>query len=179
VSVIDLWLPILVTAIVTHVYSTLAWTALPHHKPEWIKIPDEDAAYPALEKIPPGQYVFPHASCQKDFQSEAFQGKQKSRNGMLVIWNGPVHMGKAILQTLLTYIVVAFVIGYLASIGLTRGAEFMKVLQFVTTAGLLAHIAAKFPFVCWFRRRIVMEVLDGVIFALLTGVIFAALWPQG
>ena len=123
-SVFDLWLPILVTAIATHVYGTLAWTALPHHKPEWTKIPDEDGAYPALEKIPAGQYIFPHASCQKDLQEEAFQRKMKSRNGML------------------------------------------------------AHIAAKFPFVCWFRRRIAMEVLDGVIFALLTGVIFAALWPK-
>jgi hypothetical protein len=177
-NITELWLPIVVTGVATHVYSTLAWTALPHHKPEWVKMPDEDAAYPALENIPPGQYIFPHASCQKDFQEANFQRKLKSRNGMLVIWPKPVHMGKAIGQTLLTYLVVAFVIGYLASIGLPKGAEFMKVLQFVTTAGLLAHIAAKFPFVFWFRRRIAMDVLDGVIFALLTGVIFAALWPK-
>jgi hypothetical protein len=177
-SVFDLWLPILVTGIVTHVYSMLAWTVLPHHKPEWNKIPDEDAAYPTLEKIPPGQYVFPHASCQKDMQAESFKRKLGIRNGMLVIWTGPTQMGKAIGQTFITYFVIAFLIGYLASIGVSRGAEFVKVVQFATTAGLLAHIAAKFPFVFWFRRRIIMDVLDGVIFAVLTGVIFAALWPK-
>ena len=33
-SVFDLWLPILLAGLATHVFSTLAWTVLPHHKPE-------------------------------------------------------------------------------------------------------------------------------------------------
>jgi hypothetical protein len=177
-SVIELWMPIVATGIATHIYSTLAWTVLPHHKPEWTKLPEEDETYQTLERIPAGQYVFPHASSQQDMQTESFQKKMKSRSGMLVIWPSPTNMGKAIIQTLVSYLVVAFVIGYLASISLSKGAEFMKVMQFTMTAGLLAHIAAKFPFVFWFRRRIIMDVLDGVIFALITGAIFAALWPK-
>lgn len=141
-------------------------------------MPNEDGVYPTLESIPTGQYVFPHASCQKEMDTEEFKRKQASRNGMLIVWPGPTQMGKAIGLTLVTYFVIAFIIGYLASIGVDRGAEFMKVMQFATTAGLLAHIAAKFPFVLWFRRRILMDVLDGVIFAILTGVIFALLWPK-
>ena len=33
-TVYQLWLPIVATGVATRVWSTLAWTILPHHKPE-------------------------------------------------------------------------------------------------------------------------------------------------
>ena len=75
------------------------------------------------------------------------------------------------------FFVAAFVIAYLASLGLSRGASFLDVFRFVTTAGLLTHCAGQFPGVFWFRRRVAMDLLDGVAYAVATGLIFAALWP--
>ncbi len=178
-SVFELWLPILATGIATHLLSTLAWTVLPHHTPEWTKLPNEDDLYKTLEnKASPGQYIFPFAEDSQTMKTEAFSRRKNSLSGMLIIWPTPTNMGKAIGLTLTSFLVIAFVVGYLASIGLPRGAEFMKVFQFVTTAGLLAHVSAKFPFVFWFRRKIMMDVLDGVVYALVSGLIFAALWPK-
>lgn len=178
-SVMELWLPIVATGLATHVLSTLAWTVLPHHKPEWQKLPNEDDFHKALEgNIPAGQYVFPYATDGETMKSDGYQRKVKSCSGMLIIWPTPSHMGKAIGLTLVSFFVIAFVIAYLASLALPKGAEFMKVVQFVTTAGLLAHLAAKFPFVFWFRRKIVMDLLDGIVFAVTTGLIFATLWPK-
>lgn len=178
--VYDLWLPIALSGLATHILSTLAWTALPHHKPEWTKHPAEDDLHNLLTKggTPPGQYIFPFTRSSEEAKSTAFQAKQGKCSGMLIVWPSPTHMGKAIGLTLAAFMIIAFVIGYLASIGLPRGAEFMRVLQFVTTAGLLAHVSAKFPFVFWFRRRIIMDVVDGIAYAFATGLIFAFLWPK-
>lgn len=175
-TVYDLWLPILASGLANHVLSTLAWMVMPHHKPEWKKLPIEDELTNLLTKhqTVAGQFIFPFGHDQKSPDGQA-RGKCQ---GMLVLWEKPVQMGQAIGLTLLSFLVIAFVVGYLASIALPRGAEFMKVLQFVTTAGLLAHVSANFPHVFWFKRKIAMEVLDGVIFALATGLIFAALWPK-
>lgn len=178
-SVYELWLPIVATGLATHILSTLAWTVLPHHRPEWQKLPNEDEFHGSLAgKVPAGQYVFPFAQDNQTVKSEAYQRKAGSCSGMLIIWPSPTNMAKAIGLTFTSFLIVAFVIGYLASLGLARGAEFLKVLQFVSTAGLLAHLSAKFPFVFWFRRKIAMDVLDGAVYALATGLIFAALWPR-
>jgi hypothetical protein len=178
-SVYDLWLPILVTGIATHLLSTLAWMLLPHHRLEWQKIPAEEAFQDAIvaHNIGAGQYVFPFTQDMKEIKTEAFQKRQNTCQGMLVLRNSSLNMGAAILKTLTHFLVVAFVIGYLASLGLPAGAPFPKVVQFVTTAGLLTHCAAHFPHVFWFPRKIAMELIDGIVFSLATGLVFAAFWP--
>jgi hypothetical protein len=179
-TVYDLWFPILVSGLVTHILSTLAWMIMPHHKPEWQKLPIEDELHTLLtkNKAAAGQFIFPFARNPQEERAADYQDKVRQCRGMLILWATPANMGKAIGLTLLGFFVIAFVIGYLASLAMSRDADFMRVLQFVTTAGLLAHVAANFPHVFWFRRKIAMEVLDGVIYALATGLIFAALWPR-
>ena len=153
--------------------------ALPHHKPEWKKMPSEDAFQDWIEAngIPADQFIFPMTRDPQEMKSEAFKKKQEKCRGMLVLWDKPTNMGAAIGLTLSFFFVVAFVIAYLASLALPAGAPFSKVVQFVTTAALLTHCAGNFPHVFWFRRRISMELVDGVAYAFATGLIFAALWP--
>jgi hypothetical protein len=178
-SVFDLWLPILLTGLATHVISTIAWMVLPHHKPEWQRLAAEDDFQDWIDRnnVPVGQYVFPHTHNMEEMKSEAFRKKQGRCRGMLVLWPSPPNMGVNIVLTLAFFFVAAFVIGYLASLGLPPGASFLKVFQFVTTAALLTHCAGQFPGIFWFRRRVAMELADGVAFAIATGLIFAALWP--
>lgn len=178
-SVFDLWLPIVLAGLATHILSTLAWTVLPHHRPEWQRLPDEDGLHAELVRrgVPPGQYMFPHAQSGQEAASEEYQKKQGLCRGMLVLWDSPLNMGAAIGKTLTFFFVAAFIIGYLASQGLPNGAPFLKVFQFVTTAGLLTHCAGVFPNVFWFRRKVAMELVDGAAYALATGLIFAGLWP--
>ncbi|EMI46078.1 hypothetical protein [Rhodopirellula sp. SWK7] len=179
-SVFDLWLPILLSGLATHILSTLNWMVFPHHKPEWTKLPSEDQLQDlvVLEKIPPGQYMLPFCDRPDEMKSEAFKGKQAKCTGMLILWDAPINMGTAIAKTIAFFFVAAFVIGYLASLALAPGASFGKVIQFVATAGLLTHCAAHFPHVFWFKRRIAMEILDGVVYAAVTGLVFAFFWPS-
>ena len=178
-NVYELWIPILLAGLVTHILSTLFWTVMPHHKPEWKALPNEDDFYRLSSgKMPPGQYMFPYPANAEACKSEEHKAKTNKGTGMLVIWSGPLNMGKAIGLTLVSFMVIAFVIGYLASISLSKGADFMIVFRFVTTAGLLAHIAARFPNIFWFRKKIAMDIVDGIAYAVATGLIFAWLWPK-
>lgn len=171
-NVLDLWIPIVVTGIATHIISTLAWTVLPHHKPEWQKLPDREGlkAWIEAKGIAPGQYIFPH-------MSEGMDAMKEGCTGTLVLWDPPPSFGAAIAKTLTFFFVAAFVIGYIASHTLPAGSSFMEVFRLVTTVGLLTHCAAHFPGVFWFPKKVAMELLDGVAFAVATGLIFAALWP--
>jgi hypothetical protein len=179
-SVFDLWLPILLAGLASHVLSTIAWTVMPHHKPEWNRLPIESELQDLIHKnaVATNQYMFPFAASGAEVQSEEFKQKQGKCTGMLVLWPTPLNMGKAIGFTLMFFLVSAFVMGYLASIALKPGAPFMRVFQFMTTAALLTHCAAIFPHAFWFRRKVGMELLDGVVFAIATGLIFASLWPN-
>ena len=178
-SVWDLWLPIVLTGVATHVISTIAWMVMPHHKPEWKKLSAEDDFLKWIgdKQISPDQYLFPFTQDSAEMNSEPFKQKQAQCSGMFILWATPPNMGKSIGLTLLFFFLAAFVIGYLASLGLPNGATFLAVFQFVTTAGLLTHCAGQFPGVFWFRRRVAMDLADGVVHAVVTGLIFAALWP--
>jgi len=178
-TVYDLWVPVLGTGIATHVMSTLAWTVMPHHKPEWQGLPEEDEFLDLVEKnsIAPGQYLYPYAENPAEMKSEEYQEKMKRCRGTITVWAKPPNMGIAIGQTLLFFLVTAFLIGYLASLALAPGAEFMKVFQFATTAGLIAHCAGIFPGVFWFKRKVAMDLVDKVAYAIVTGLIFAQFWP--
>ncbi len=178
-TVFDLWLPILLSGLATHVLSTVAWMLLPHHKPEWKRLPVEDEFQNWLDEkgVAADQYLFPHTHDMQEVKGEVFQRKQAKCRGMLVLWPSPPNMGVNIALTLAFFFVAAFVIGYLASLGLPRGESFLRVFQFVTTAELLTHCAGQFPGVFWFRRRVAMDLVDGAAYAVATGLIFAVLWP--
>lgn len=178
-SVFQLWLPIALAGLATHILSTIAWMVSPHHKPEWTKMPHEDEFQNFLDekKIEADQYLFPYSQDPNEMKSEEFKQKQAKCRGMLILWKSPPNMGQAIGMTLAFFFVAAFIIGYLASLGVPAGASFMEVFQFVTTAALLTHCAGQFPGVFWFKRRVAMDMVDGVVFAIATGLIFALLWP--
>ncbi len=180
-SVLDLWLPILVAGVVTHVLSTLAWTLLPHHVPEWQRLPDEDEFqdWLAARDVKDGQYVFPMTRDQEEMQSDAFKEKQGKCTGMLVMWSSPVNMGAAIGKTLAFFLVIAFCIGYVASMAFDgRTPTGFDVFRFTATVALLTHCAGLFPGVFWFKRKIALDLLDKAVYGLATGLVFMLLWPS-
>lgn len=180
-TVLDLLWPILLTGVATHIASTLAWMVLPHHKPEWKELPVEDQLLAFLDKhqVPAQQYMFPFCHSSEQMKSEEFQTKINTGcKGLLILWPTPLNMGAAIARTFAYFMITAFVLGYLASVALAPGAEFSQVFSFVAAAAVLPHCFGPFPGVFWFRKYYAMEVADGVVYSLLTGLIFASLWPS-
>jgi hypothetical protein len=179
-SLASLWLPIVVSGVALFFASWIAWMFLPHHKAEWKGLPNEDAFSTALKSVgvPPGQYMFPHPKTSADFKSEAFKAKVKAGpNGTLTVWSSPPNMAVNMLCTVLFFVIANFVIAYLAGMALKPGDDFMRVFRFVGTAGILTYGTANILNGIWFGRKMIADILDGIAFGLITGAIFAAMWP--
>jgi hypothetical protein len=181
-SVWSLWLPILASGVALFFASAAAWMLLPHHKGEWTNLPNEDAVMREIKSanVPPGQYMFPFSCKPEDWKSEAFKAKmQAGPNGSLIVWKGPSNMGLNMLKTVLFFIVTSFTIGYLAGIALDPGTPFREVFRFVGTAGILTYGTANILNGIWFGRKMFADIADGIVYGLITGLIFAAMWPGG
>ena len=100
--------------------------------------------------------------------------------GTLNIWSRQVNMGRNLLQSFVFYLVTSFFVAYLGTLALEPESAFSKVFQVTGTAGILAYAFGHVPNSIWFgthRRPMWMDVIDGVCFGLITGLIFAAFWP--
>jgi hypothetical protein len=191
---LPLWLPILLSAAAVWVVSIIFGMALPHHKQDWIGLPapqgGEDGFMDDLRKrgIKPGNYLFP------DFRSGGGREAMKSEKvqkalkegpvGHLSLWQTPLTMGDKLVGTFIVYLIVSTLIAYLTRVALSPlsgTASFAKVFQVAATAGILAYCFSFIPSALWwgsYKRTIVANVIDGVIYGAITGAIFAWRWPH-
>jgi hypothetical protein len=79
--------------------------------------------------------------------------------------------------TFVYFLVVSFCIAYLATLALQPGASSFNVFRFVTTAGLMTFLPAMIAHAIWFHCRIVGHIIESIAYAVVTGSIFALLWP--
>lgn len=178
----QLWLPILLSALAVWMSSAIGWMLVNHHARDHRALPDEERSLDALRalKLPPGTYLFPFAgSHSKAHQAEMKAKWERGPTGTLRIW-GKVNMGACMAQSMIVYLVTSVLIGYIGAMAIPRGADFGHVFQVLGTAGVLAYCVGGVPGDIWFqqsRRAIAVGILDGIIFGLITGAIFAALWP--
>ena len=182
-ELLALWLPILVCSIVLWFASFIAWAVSPHHKPDYIKHPDEEKLleFVRSSNAKPGQqYLFPHAE-HSELKDEAVIARYKAGPwGVLNIWPGEPNMGANMVKTFLFFVVTSFFIAYLTQLALDPGEGFSKVFQISGTAGILAYCFAPTANDIWFekpKRAVLMNWIDGIIFGLLTGVVFGMMWP--
>jgi hypothetical protein len=92
-----LWLPILVSAVLVFVASSVIHMASPWHKSDYPKMANEDQVMDALRPlaIPPGDYFFPRPASREDLRSPAFADKMKK--GPVVVMTvmpGVMSMGR-------------------------------------------------------------------------------------
>ena len=79
VSIVSLWLPILLSAVLVFILSSIIHMVLNYHRNDFIKVPGEDDVMDSLRKfnIPPGDYVIPCAGSSKEMQSPEYIEKTK------------------------------------------------------------------------------------------------------
>ena len=181
---LPLWLPILISAGCVWILSAIAWTALPHHRQDFINLPDEDGFIEFIRRsgIRRGNYVFPDFRGREAMKSEKIcKLIEEGPVGHLSVWPAPVTMGGKLVATFFVYLVVSTLIGYLTRVALPGAAPFAKVFQISATAGVLAYCFSFIPNGIWFgsyTRTIVASVVDGIVFGCITGAIFAWFWKH-
>ena len=183
-DLVSLWLPILLSAVAVWIVSAVVWMALPHHKNDFIALPDEDGFMDDLRKrgIKPGNYVFPDFRKRDSMETDKVKNAlQQGPVGHLSLWQPPLTMGGKMIGTFIVYLVVSALIAYLARVALPTPAPFAKVFQVVATAGVLAYSFSFIPNSIWFgsyKRTIAAGFIDGIVYGLITGAIFAWRWPH-
>lgn len=182
VALSSLWLPILVSAIVVFVSSSVIWMVVQYHNSDWRRLPDEDGARTALKGTPPGQYTIPYAADNKARQSEEWQNKfSEGPSGMLIMLpQGPMAMGKQMGQWFAYCIVISALIAYVAGVALAPGASYLKVFQVVGTVATLSYAGAAAIGSIWFGflwSKTAKDIVDGLVYGLLTAGVFGWLWP--
>ncbi|MEX2496372.1 MAG: hypothetical protein WD448_09800 [Woeseia sp.] len=182
VNLMSLWLPILLSAIVVFVVSSLIWTVLQWHNSDWQMLPDEDASRRVLTGVAPGQYTVPHAADNKARQSSEWQQRYKEGPAVMitVLPHGSLAMGKPLAQWFIYCLALSLLVGYVASATLPAGTEYLKVFQVTGTVAILAYAGQSAMGAIWFGHtwgRAAKEMVDGLIYGLLTAGIFGWLWP--
>lgn len=182
VGLMSLWMPIVLSAIIVFVTSSLIWTVVQWHNSDWSKLPDEEGARTALKGTPPGQYSVPHAATGKDRQDPAWLEKCKEGpTGLLIIFpsQSPA-MGKQLSQWIVYCLAISFLVAYVAGAALPEGTANLKVFQIAGTVAVLAYAGAAAQGAIWFGHtwsRTMKDIVDGVIYGLLTAGVFGWLWP--
>ena len=184
-SIINLWLPILLSGVVVFFASFVTWALLPFHNKEYKALPGEEQFVDAIKRhnVPAGDYMFPFAACNSEkMKDPAFREQLKSMPmGHLRVWHGQPNMGKNMALTVLVFMVIGVFVAYLTSQTLTPGADKMRVFQIATTAAFMAHAFGGMCNAIWFGKSLrgfTLDFIDAVVYALITGAIFTWLWPS-
>ena len=108
-----LWLPILLSAVVVFVASSIIHMALPWHKSDYPAVPDEERFRSALRplSIPPGDYFVPRPAESKDMRSPEYLAKVNE--GPVVIMTVLPNAIKATVDGAIYALLTAGVFGWL------------------------------------------------------------------
>jgi hypothetical protein len=180
-----LWLPILLSAVIVFVASSLIHMASPWHKSDYPKVPNEEGLRAALRPlaIPPGDYMVPRPENREELRDPKFAEKVNQGPNLVltVLPNGPWSMGRNLGLWFVYLLVVSLFAAYVASRALPRGAEYLQVFRFVGATAFLGYAAALWQMSIWYRRAwstTIKATVDGLIYALLTAGVLGWLWPR-
>ena len=179
-----LWLPILVSALLVFIASSIIHMVLPVHRNDWRKVPDEDGMMDALRRfnLTPGDYCVPRADSPNAMKDPAFIAKFKRGPVvfMTVLPGGELSMGPQLAQWFVFCAVVSLFAAYIAGAALGPGAEYLEVFRFTGATAFISYTMAFYPQSIWYRRPWSLQAkntMDGLVYALLTAGVFGWLWP--
>ena len=175
-TIMTLWLPVLVTAVVVFIAGAVIWMVMPWHRSDWGKTTDEEAVRAALQSTDPGMYTLPNCPPDQfkdpEMQQKFIEGPQAY---ITVLPNGVPKMGGKLLMMFLYNLLVAVLCAYVVSRTLAPGAEYLQVFRIAGTVAFIAYGVAYIQESIWFGRGwslTAKSFLDALIYAALTGGVF-------
>ena len=184
VSVTALWLPIVLSAVIIFVASSIMHMLLPYHRSDYRQLPDEDRLLAVLRGagLKPGLYHFPYCT-HKDMKSPAAMEKFKQGPvGMLTLFpSGPPAMPKFLGMWFAYCLIIGFFVAYLTGRTVEPGANYLAVFRVAGTAAFLAYGLGNLSNGIWKGQPwgvTLKEAMDGLVYGLLTAGTFGWLWPR-
>lgn len=184
-SLAVLWLPILLSAVLAFVASSIVHMLLPWHKSDYPTLTNQDQVLDALRPLalPPGDYMLPRPASRKDLASPEFLERMKRGPVaiMTVLPNGPMSMGRNLSQWFVYCVVVSICAAYITSRALPPAADYLQVFRFAGATAFIGYSLALWQMSIWYRRAwttTIKATVDGLIYSLLTAGVFGWLWPR-
>lgn len=185
VPLISLWMPIVLSAVLVFVASSIIHMVLPYHRSDLRRLPKEDEVMEALRRldIPPGDYGVPHAGSMEGMRKPEFIEKMKAGPVVLmtVAPSGPPSMGLSLVLWFFYSLVVSVFAAYIAGRALPAGATYLAVFRFAGCTAFAAYSLALLQNSIWYKRNwgtTVKSMFDGLVYSLVTAGTFGWLWPR-
>ncbi len=180
-----LWQPIILSAVLVFVASSLIWNVLGAHKWHIKSLPDEAGAREALSRqgLSPGQYAIPYAAGSGAMKDPAFLEKlEKGPVAVLVVRrSGRPNMGQFLGAWFAYLLFVSYVVAFVCGQALHVGTEYLQVFKVAGTVAFAGYSVSQIPNAIWWGRpwkSAGKEFADGILYALLTAGCFGWLWPR-
>lgn len=185
VPLVSLAIPILLSAVLVFIASSIIHMVLPIHRKDYGRVPDEDRVMETLRgfKIPPGDYLMPCPGSPAAMKDPAFLAKRdKGPVAMMTVMPaGPPSMGLPLAQWFLFTVLVGVFAAYITGRALAPGAHYLEVFRFAGASAFMGYSLGVIPQSIWYKKSwatTIKTVIDGLVYALLTAGTFGWLWPS-
>ena len=185
VTIVQLWVTIILSAVLVFVASSMIWMALPFHKKDVVGVTDENALADAFRRqnLAPGQYCIPYVADPAQRKSPEFM--KKIADGPLVLITirpkSDGGMGPMLARWFVFLLVISSLVAYVTGRTLGPGHSYLAVFRVAGTVAFLAYGGAHAVYgIFWGRpwRVVWLDILDALIYGLLTAGAFGWRWPQ-
>lgn len=185
VSLTALWLPIVVSAVLVFVASSILHMMLKYHNADYRKFPNEDEIRVAIQKgnPAPGQYMIPYMMGPEAMKDPVMMEKfTKGPVGLTFLRQpGGFQMGPFLGQWFVYCLVVSFFVAYVAAHTISPGTPYLAVFRVVGAVGFLAYAGARAQSAIWAGypwSATIKDIVDGLIYGCVTAGTFGWLWPK-
>ena len=177
----ELWLPILVSAVVLQFTSAFIHTALGFwHTPDYWNVEDDRPFIEAMRRLKSGMYIVPRMS-RKPTPEETAE-RESGPSALMYVRNPSKFSFGATLGKYFVYCLVsAIFVAYIAGETLARGTEYLRVFQIAGATGTIFWaFGNNISDAIWYGKpwRVAIKyAIDGLLYGMLMGGVFGWLWP--
>ncbi|HPF69223.1 MAG TPA: hypothetical protein PLQ13_01015 [Candidatus Krumholzibacteria bacterium] len=185
VPLFSLWMPIVVSAVLVFVASSIMHMALKYHHDDFRNLPDEDGVRAALKPfaIPPGEYMVPGLPPKTAWNAP--ERKAKLIEGPIAIMTfmkpGLPEMGPQLAMWFGYCVLVGVFAAYVAGGLIAPGAPYLHVHRYVGAVAFCGYGLALMQHSIWYKRAwsvTLKSLFDALVYGLVTGGVFGWLWPH-
>lgn len=184
-QIIELWQPIVVSAVFVFIVSAVIWMATPLHKHDYKNPGDKEGAILSMlknEKMEPGVYCVPWMQCDKGGDKKALMEKYNAGPwASLTVMGSKPSMGMSLTLWFLNTLLISAMVGYITFHTLPNNPHYLKVFQAAGTAATLAYCGYLLPLAAWHAvpmKQLPAKFFDGLLYACVTAGTFGWLWPK-
>ena len=185
VPMMSLWLPIVLSAVMVFVASSIIHMVLKYHSTDFGRAPKEEDLQTALRgfSIPAGDFLVPCPGGSAGMKDPKYQEMVKKGPVVLmtVLPSGGVNMGASLGMWFIFCLVVSVFAAYVTGRAVPAGTSYLTVFRFAGVTAFAAYALALWQNTIWYKRAwgtTIKNTFDGLVYALLTAGTFGWLWPK-